>query len=95
LNPSCFPLAIFLWIAKSHEANSPEREPKPQRQLTFNKDIAPILYHCSGCHRTKLRPSRCWGGRLKNMPRDIKVPAAALAPWLPGPGMANLLGRAG
>ncbi len=74
----------------------PQSEPKPARQteVTFNRDIAPIVFlHCSGCHRPgESAPFSLLGYE------DVKRRASQVAevtrtrfmpPWLPVPGHAD------
>ena len=48
-------LGMFLWSG-CDQGNGKKTEayvPRPKGTVTFNKDIAPIIFtHCSGCHRT-------------------------------------------
>ena len=41
-----------LWW-RGHSSHTPQvYVPKPRGQLTFNKNIAPVVFeHCAGCHR--------------------------------------------
>ena len=71
------------------ESNLPERfVPRPRGQLTFNKDIAPILFrHCAGCHRPgEVAPfSLLTYQQVKARTNDIvKVTGSRfMPPWLP------------
>ncbi len=80
------------------KSNLPERfVPRPPGQLTFNKDITPILFrHCAGCHRPgEIAPfSLLTYQQVKARTNDIvKVTARRyMPPWLPehsGPALAD------
>jgi len=80
------------------DSNVAERfVPRPRGQLTFNKDIAPILFrHCAGCHRPgEAAPfSLLTYQQVKARTNDIvKVTARRyMPPWLPehgGPALAD------
>jgi tetratricopeptide (TPR) repeat protein len=72
-------------------------EPRPADTLTFNRDIAPLIYeHCSPCHRP---------GEAAPFPfltySDVKKRASQIVdvirkgfmpPWLPEPGYADFAG---
>ena len=70
----------------------------PSRPLTFNKDIAPIIFnHCSTCHH----PGEAAPFNLLNY-ADVKKRASQIAevtgrrlmpPWLPEPGYGDFVGQ--
>lgn len=73
-----------------HEAIPPRSEPPAQKQVTFNRDIAPIVYrYCAPCHH----PGEAGPFPLLSY-RDAKARAREIAlvtakrfmpPWLPEP----------
>ena len=80
------------------ESNPPERfVPRPHGQLTFNNDIAPILFrHCAGCHRPgETAPfSLLTYQQVKARANDVVAVTARryMPPWLPehgGPALAD------
>src|SRR6267142_858085 len=87
---SFFLLAIAL-VLQSHSAPKPQSQsPAANQQVTFNRDIAPILFRsCTGCHR----PGEAGPFPLLTY-RDAKSHARQIAavtqtkfmpPWLPEP----------
>src|SRR5688572_17520429 len=48
-----FAAAVLIFVVTRQKASNPTRYvPRPAGELTFTKDIAPIVFtHCSGCHR--------------------------------------------
>src|SRR5689334_16573525 len=47
-----FAALLTLTACKQAAAPSPAHSPVPDRQVTFNEQIAPILFeHCASCHR--------------------------------------------
>src|SRR3954453_2952490 len=45
-------IAALLWPKPNPKAALAAYRPRPAVTLTFNKDIAPVLFqNCSGCHR--------------------------------------------
>ena len=90
--------ATMLLKRAAEESNPAEHfVPRPPGQLTFNKDIAPILFrHCAGCHRPgEVAPfSLLTYQQVKARTNDIvKVTASRyMPPWLPehnGPALAD------
>ena len=90
-----FFLAIAL-ILQSHSAAKPQKQiPVANQQVTFNRDIAPILFRsCTGCHR----PGEAGPFPLLTY-KDAKSHARQIAavtqtrfmpPWLPEPGGLKL-----
>jgi len=86
-----FFLAIAL-VLQSHPAPKPQNQiPAANQQVTFNRDIAPILFrNCTGCHR----PGEAGPFPLLTY-KDAKSHARQIAavtqtkfmpPWLPEPG---------
>jgi tetratricopeptide (TPR) repeat protein len=72
--------------------------PRPRGQLTFSKDIAPIIYqNCSTCHR----PAQAGPFHLltyddvKKRARQIAEVTASryMPPWLPEPGFGEFVGE--
>jgi len=89
-----------LWLKfrpSSHPATSDTFTPRPRGQLTFAKDISPIVFrHCSACHR----PGQTAPFSLLNY-QDVKKHAADIAivtarrympPWLPDSAHGEFLG---
>jgi Flp pilus assembly protein TadD len=80
-------LVISVIAAAAAQSSSPEHGPP---QITFNRDIAPIIFHsCSSCHR----PGEAAPFALLNY-LDVKrharqiaevTQSRAMPPWLPGP----------
>ncbi len=88
---SFFFLAIAL-VFESHSAPKPQgQSPRANQQVTFNRDIAPILFRsCAGCHR----PGEAGPFPLRTY-KDAKSHARQIAavtqtkfmpPWLPESG---------
>jgi hypothetical protein len=91
-------LAGTLWW-RGHKATAPQvYSPRPRGQLTFTKDIAPIVFkNCAGCHR----PGQAAPFSLLNY-HDVRKHATDIAdatgrrympPWLPEPGHGEFVGE--
>jgi Tfp pilus assembly protein PilF len=90
----CAALAVRFW--NPADGSRPQR--RPAGTLTFNKDIAPILYHnCAGCHH----PGGPAPFHLIDY-ADVKKRASQIAdvterrlmpPWLPEPGCGEFVGE--
>lgn len=84
----------FAW----HPRKAPGYNPRPRGTVTFNKEIAPIVFgHCAGCHR----PGEAGPFPLLNY-GDVKKHAAQIAkvtrsgfmpPWPPEEGHIELQGQ--
>jgi mono/diheme cytochrome c family protein len=88
----------FAWWQRPEKAPAPVYVPRPVGQLTFNRDIAPIIYrNCSECHR----PGQSGPFPLLDF-ADVKKHAKDIAtvtadrympPWLPEPGYGKFAGE--
>src|ERR1041385_6429490 len=89
---------VVTWCRSGKSAGEATYVPRPRGQLTFNKDIAPIVFqHCAGCHR----PGQSAPFALLNY-LDAQKHAAGIAdvtarrympPWLPEHGFGNFAGE--
>ncbi len=84
---------LVFWLVAPHgsscaQADSPRRPPRP---VTFNRDIAPIIFnHCAPCHRVG-QPGPfdliSYADVRKRMKEIAKVTTErTMPPWLPEPG---------
>lgn len=83
-----------VWWRGHGKAGTPAYAPRPRGQVTFNKDIAPIVFqHCAPCHR----PGQAAPFALLSF-QDVKKHAADMAdatvrrfmpPWLPEAGFGD------
>lgn len=83
-------LGAFAWMQTKKSSASKVYAPRPRGQLTFNKDIAPIVFQqCAVCHR----PGQSAPFQLLNYV-DVRKHAHDVAkvtanrympPWLPEP----------
>ena len=94
----CTLVGAALWW-REREASAPKfYAPRQRGQLTFNKDIAPIVFqNCASCHR----PGQAAPFALLNF-QDAKKHATDIAdatgrrfmpPWLPEPGYGEFVGE--
>jgi len=87
-----FGLGLGVWLVQRKASNSSVRYlPRPKGTLTFNKDIAPIIFkQCSGCHRPgQSAPfSLLTYADAKKRSQEIAEVTAKriMPPWLPEPG---------
>ena len=89
--PSAVALVVVSWAGYRHSGSADAYLSTSQGSLTFNEDIAPILFeHCAACHR----PGGSAPFSLLTY-RDVKNRARLIAaaivtrqmpPWLPEPG---------
>jgi tetratricopeptide (TPR) repeat protein len=96
------PVALLVVFLFSHgslrslaAANSTQEASKPDSQVTFNKDIAPIMFHyCAACHRPgESGPFPLLSYKdAKSHARQIAAVAQSkfMPPWLPEPGEFKL-----
>src|SRR5439155_3986958 len=97
----CF-VTVFTWVAGIASPGEPDRPdtyvPRPPGTLSFNKDVAPILFeNCAACHR----PGRSGPFSLLTY-ADARKHAKQMAevtqrrympPWLPEPGYGEFTGE--
>ncbi|HKS38065.1 MAG TPA: tetratricopeptide repeat protein [Verrucomicrobiae bacterium] len=91
-------LGILAWLHGRKSAEPETYVPRPRGEVTFNKDIAPIIFqHCAACHR----PGQSAPFSLLNY-ADAKKRADDIAkatargympPWLPEGGYATFVGE--
>src|ERR1700733_8950951 len=84
-------LAFAICCVRGSASASPQNDAAPSADVTFNRDIAPILFHyCATCHR----PGESGPFPLLSY-KDAKSHARQIAavthsrfmpPWLPEPG---------
>ncbi len=91
-------LSLLSWL-HTKTTHAPEIYlARPKGQLTFNKDIAPIVFnHCAGCHRSgQSAPFTLLSYTdVKKHAEDIAEVTARryMPPWLPEHGYAEFLGE--
>jgi hypothetical protein len=95
-------VAAALWALQKHSAHSPTTTPPayvshPRGTLTFNKDVAPIIFNkCSFCHRPgqsapfSLLAIKDVRNRAKTIHRVVE--SGYMPPWLPEPGNGQFAG---
>ena len=91
-------LGAFTWMQTKKSSAPKVYVPRPRGQLTFNKDIAPIVFQqCAVCHR----PGQSAPFQLLNY-TDVRKHAHDIAkvtanrympPWLPEPGYGEFVGE--
>jgi Tfp pilus assembly protein PilF/mono/diheme cytochrome c family protein len=101
LSLNCFGLitvGVVYLLAGSGTGAADEQSPNPKVEVTFNKDVAPIVFnHCAVCHR----PGGSGPFSLLSYP-DVRSHAKQIAivtssrympPWLPEPGYGKFVGE--
>lgn len=88
------------WFAWQQRQAPARYTPRPRGTVTFNKDIAPIVFgHCAGCHRPGEAapfPLLNYGDVNKHAAQIAEVTRSGFMPlWLPEDGHIELLGRRG
>ncbi len=92
-------LATALAVTGCRKTEKEERyAPRPAGTLTFNKDIAPIVFnHCAGCHREgQSAPFTLLSySEVKKRAKQIAevTESRLMPPWLPEHGYGNFVGE--
>src|SRR5437867_9286684 len=87
-------LGVLAWWRSGKSAAEEAYVPRPRGQLTFNKDIAPIVFrHCAGCHRPGQSAPFAFSSYadVKKRTKQIAQVTAKryMPPWLPEPGFGE------
>src|SRR5262249_34507556 len=98
----CLLLAAFMWLALCAGCRRPSSTdrfvPRPKGSLTFNKDIAPVVFQkCASCHRPgQAAPFNLLTyEEVKKHAKDVARVTASryMPPWLLEPGHGDFIGE--
>lgn len=89
---------LFAGCRKSNDANTDTYVPRAEGTITFNKDIAPIVFNnCTGCHHpggSAPFDLIAYGDVKKRAKHVVEVTQRRyMPPWLPDPNVVHLVGE--